>query len=156
VGQLFEIGRGNASIVFLVLDGVLVLLVVARLVAILRVETIDGSCSTTGRMLLPPSTRLTTDRKLTIYNTQTPRAATNCQIEVLTSRPPRPEAAATALLRLCLAPGAWRRVGVYPSRQLRNNNRKPPRSSPRKVDEELDREEAAVPTQTQIRGRGRR
>jgi len=38
VGQLFEIGRGNASIVFLVLDGVLVLLVVARLVAILRVR----------------------------------------------------------------------------------------------------------------------
>ncbi len=37
VGQLFEIGRGNASIVFLVLDGVLVLLVVARLVAILWV-----------------------------------------------------------------------------------------------------------------------
>jgi len=56
--------------------------------------------------VLPPSTRLTTDRKLIIYNTPAPRAAANYQIEVLTGRPPRPEAAATALLRLCLAPGA--------------------------------------------------
>lgn len=37
-GQLFEISRGNASIIFLVLNGVLVLLVVARLVAILWVR----------------------------------------------------------------------------------------------------------------------
>ena len=56
--------------------------------------------------MLPPSTRLTTDRKLIIYNPQTPRAAANCQIEVLTGRPPRPEAATTALLRLWLAPWA--------------------------------------------------
>ncbi len=38
MGQLFEIGRGKAPIVFLVLDGVPVLLIVARLVAILRVR----------------------------------------------------------------------------------------------------------------------